>query len=84
MTKKNKQINISERSLCCNSKVVVRGKTTMYYVCLKCGEACDVYYTERKVWTRNPKTQILGDKRAKEKNKLTKKEIEEFRKNEDF
>lgn len=31
-----------EKSKCCFSNVKVEGKTTKYYVCLKCGEACDV------------------------------------------
>jgi hypothetical protein len=80
---KNK-VKVSEFSQCCGAKVIVRGKTTMHYVCLKCGQSCDIYLKMRKFWTRNPKTQILGDKRAKKEKKLTKKEIEEFRRNEDF
>ena len=76
--------SLSERSKCCGAKVIVRGKTTLYYVCLSCGKPCDVYTKERRTWIRNPKTQILKDKREKEKTKLTKKEIDEIRKNEDF
>jgi hypothetical protein len=79
-----KKKNNSERSLCCGAKVKVVGNTTLYYVCLKCKKACDIYIKERKFWERNPKTQILGDKRDKKEEKLTKKEIEFYRKNEDF
>ena len=28
-------------SKCCGAYVIVEGKTTMYYVCLKCKKACD-------------------------------------------
>ena len=38
-----KKSNLSERSKCCGSRVVIRGKTTIYYVCLLCGDACDIY-----------------------------------------
>jgi hypothetical protein len=31
-------------SNCCNAKIIVRGKVTHFYVCLKCGKACDVYF----------------------------------------
>jgi len=75
-----KKSNLSEYSKCCGAKVVVRGKTTRYYVCLACGNACDVYciVKERKFWTRNPKTQIIGDKREKIKDKEINKEIEQI------
>jgi hypothetical protein len=76
--------NFTERSKCCGAKIKVVGRTALHYECLKCKEPCDIYIKERKIWARNPKTQILGDKRAKTKNKLTKKEVEDFRKNEDF
>jgi len=33
---------IFPKSQCCNANVKVEGKTTRYYVCLKCGKACDV------------------------------------------
>lgn len=29
-------------SVCCDAEVLMGGKTTRYYVCVKCGEACDV------------------------------------------
>lgn len=57
---------------------------TCYCICSKCNQPCDMYVPIRKTWTRNPKTQILEDKRAKKEIKLTKKEIEEIRRNEDF
>jgi len=85
------------KSTCCNAVAKVEmtsdfigdnPKTmrvgTCHYICTKCQEVCDVYLKQRKTWTRNPKTQIIGDKRAKKEKKLTKKEIEEFRRNEDF
>lgn len=75
---------LSERSKCCGAKVRVIGRTTLHYECLKCKEACDIYIKERKTWERNPKTQVLEDKREEEKNKLTKQEITEIRRNEDF
>lgn len=81
MTKKS---NYTLRSKCCNGKVKTQGKTTMYYVCLKCKEACDVIFVERKTWTRNPATQVQGDKREKRKRLFTDKEIREFLKHEDF
>lgn len=31
-----------EKSKCCNANVKIEGKTTHYYVCLKCGKTCDV------------------------------------------
>jgi len=73
-----KKSSISERSKCCGAKVVVRGRTTLHYECLKCGYECDIYYVERKTWTRNPKTQILGDEREKINKKETDKEIKEM------
>jgi DNA-directed RNA polymerase subunit RPC12/RpoP len=76
MTKKRS--NLSERSKCCGFKVVVRGKTTMHYVCLACGQPCDIYYNQRKTWIRNPKTKILEDERGKIKEKEINKEIQEI------
>lgn len=57
---------------------------TVSVICSKCNQPCNIYIPIRKVWTRNPKTQIIGDKREKQEKKLTKKEIEEIRHNEDF
>lgn len=65
-------------SVCCNSKTVVRGNVTMYYVCLSCGQPCDVYGMERKVWAKNPSTKIIPDKRKRIKRKIIDKEIEEM------
>lgn len=71
------------KSNCCNSKVKVEGRTTLCYVCLKCGEACDVHSNQRKTWTRNPKEQITPNKK-KDWNKLTRNEIKNFLKMEDY
>ena len=73
-----------ERSCCCNAKVKVVGKTTLHYECKKCGCGCDVFYTQRKTWKINPKTRIRLNKKKKNWGKLTKKEIEHYRKWEDF
>jgi hypothetical protein len=32
----------SKRSVCCGAEVIIEGETTKFYVCLKCGQACDV------------------------------------------
>ena len=53
---------------------------TCYCICSKCGKPCNFYTPIRKVWTRNPKTQILEDNRGK----LTEKEIKKILKEEDF
>lgn len=53
-------------------------------ICSKCGKPCNFYTPIRKVWTKNPATKIKGDEREKKENKLTKKEIDYYRKNEDF
>ena len=79
---KNK--NTSEHSKCCGAKVKIVGKTTMHYECRKCGEACDIYFKIRKTWKINPTTKIKKDKRPKFEIKLTKKEIDEIRRSEDF
>ena len=78
------------KSICCGAKVRVEGmddfdkQCTMYYVCTKCNQACDVLIKKRRTWNINPATKVKGDNRGKVKDKLTKKEIEEFRRNEDF
>jgi len=88
MSKKNK-----EKSNCCHAPVRVSGipdfegdksVCIQYYICTKCNEPCDIYIPIRRIWTRNPVTKVKGDERGKYKTKLTKKEIEEFRRNEDF
>jgi hypothetical protein len=57
MTKKIKQI--TERSKCCDARVKVVGRTTLHYECTKCGEACDIFFTNRRTWTINPKTRVV-------------------------
>jgi translation initiation factor 1 (eIF-1/SUI1) len=89
MTKKNKNNLISN---CCNARTEVvcspddidKIGCTMYHKCLKCNCACDVHSNKRRVWIINPSTKVKGDKRAKIKNGLTKKEINEIRLTEDF
>ncbi len=66
------------RSKCCNAKVKVVGKTTLYHICLKCKKACDVYFTIRKTWTRNPATQVQKDKREKMRKKELDKDIQQI------
>jgi ABC-type proline/glycine betaine transport system substrate-binding protein len=73
------------KSVCCNANVqVYHVDTSLWYTCKKCKEACKVYLKERKIWTINPTTKIKKDERKKFKDKLTKKDIENYRKNEDF
>ena len=74
---------VTERSLCCSAKVKIVGQTTRYYVCLKCKQACDIYFKERGVWNRNPKTQVIESKKN-DVNKLTKAEIRKLLKEENF
>ena len=71
-----KQPNL--KSTCCNAKVKIVGNVTMYYVCCKCGNPCDVRYVQRKTWARNPVTQITPDKRDKIIEKLEKQQIKEY------
>jgi len=71
----NKQV--TERSNCCNAKVKVIGNVTLFYQCQKCHQACDIHFVQRKVWIRNPKTQITPDKREKIDRKRIEKEINE-------
>jgi hypothetical protein len=78
-----KKHNATTLSKCCNAKVKVEGKTTMYCVCTRCHQACDCYVKMRKQWARNPKTQITPNSKCK-KNKLTRKEIDEIRRESDF
>jgi len=87
---------MSLKSKCCKAKVkgVMSGDFigdnpatqrigTCHYECLKCGEACDVIYVERRTWSRKPQTQIIPNKK-KNQVKLTKQEIDKFRREEDF
>lgn len=72
------------RSNCCNANVKVGGMEdfegdkkacTMYHVCTKCNNACDVHANPRKVWTINPETRIVPNKRKDQQKKLAEKEI---------
>lgn len=80
------------KSTCCNAEIKVHTSSdeidkegcTNYYVCTKCHQPCNFYLKERKVWIRNPKTQIISNKKKKDWNKLSKQEIEDYRKHEDF
>jgi hypothetical protein len=51
---------------------------TCYCICSKCGEPCNIMSVERKLWKRNPKTQIKKDKRNKIHKKEIDKEIQEI------
>jgi L-lactate utilization protein LutB len=92
---KKKKSNL--KSNCCNADIKVDMAPDFYgdnpktmiigtccYICNRCNQACDVHINIRKTWAINPATKIKGDERGKFKEKLTKKEIEEIRKNEDF
>jgi hypothetical protein len=57
---------------------------TCQCICTKCNEPCTIYVTVRKIWRRNPKTQIIPNKKIKKSTKLTAKELKEIHKNEDF
>jgi hypothetical protein len=85
------------KSQCCNAEARVdmspdfegdNPKTmqmgTCCYMCTKCHQPCDVYLKERKTWTRNPKTQIIPDKREKKRKMFTEKELKQIHKEEDF
>lgn len=84
--RKNKEI-----SLCCGAKVRFNmspdflgdnPKTmqigTCYYICTKCGEACNIYTPRRRTWKRNPATKIKKDSRTTIKEKELKKEIKNY------
>lgn len=83
-------------STCCNAKIKYSdpapdflGDThpligTCCCLCSKCGEACNVYEKTRKTWKINPATKIKQNEKKIKKVKLTKKEIDELRRNEDF
>jgi hypothetical protein len=65
-----------------NPKTMTIG--TCYFICSKCGEACNIYVPIRRTWKINPKTQILQNKKKKSSTKLTPKELKEIHKREDF
>jgi hypothetical protein len=88
MTKKRSNY----KSKCCGTKVRVESSPddidkkgcTMYYVCTKCNQPCDVLTNERRTWAINPKTRIVPNKKEKNKKLFTDKELKDFRMNEDF
>lgn len=41
---KMKKDKPSTLSICCNAPVRIEGKTTHYFVCEKCGKACDTHF----------------------------------------
>jgi len=63
---------ITTKSKCCNAKVKVIGKVTMYYVCVKCKQACDIITIPRKIWKRSPVTKIKKSKKIYNRKKLKK------------
>jgi hypothetical protein len=71
------------KSICCGAKVRIEGmddfdkQCTMYHICTKCNQACDVLINIRKKWNINPVTQVKGDEREKKRQKEIKKEIKE-------
>lgn len=58
---------MAERSICCNAKVKVHGKDTLYYECRKCHQQCAVFFVERKAWEINPRTRVVPSKKKKQK-----------------
>lgn len=63
-------------SLCCNAKVKVVGRTTLYYACTKCNQSCNYRVIVRQTWKRSPAEQVQVNKkkynRKDLKNKLRK------------
>lgn len=90
MTKKKSNY----KSACCNAPIRLGGgvgdfseddkSCTLYAICTKCNNSCDIKSQTRKTWAINPSTKIQKDERKKFKDKLTKKEVERYRANEDF
>lgn len=75
------------KSNCCNAKIKVGGigdfegdkiACTIYYVCTKCQEACDVHIQERKTWAINPKTRIVPNKKKDQQSKQAEQDIKEL------
>jgi len=90
---KKKRNKSQLRSNCCNAETTIGGiedfegdksACTQYHACIKCKNPCDVHVLERKMWNRNPKTQIIPNKKEKNKRLFTDKELKNFRMNEDF
>ena len=85
MTKRKSKLS-TPKSKCCYADVELGGigdfrdgdkQITMYYICTKCGRACDSIIVTRRQWQRNPATKIKGDERNKIRNKQIKKEIKD-------
>jgi hypothetical protein len=57
------------KSICCNKEVRVEGmndfnkQCTMYHVCTYCNKPCDVTVKVRKIWTINPSTKVIPNKK---------------------
>jgi len=85
-----------ELSACCRAKIRFSDPSpdfigdkhpiigTCYCICTKCNEPCNFYVPVRKTWARNPKTQVIPNKKKKVSTKLTPAELKELHKNEDF
>ncbi len=72
MKKKNKN---RARSKCCNARVVIRGKSTMWHECIKCHTPCDITCAERRTWEINPVTRVAPNTKKKKLDKIIKDEI---------
>jgi len=46
-------------SLCCDADVVMGGRTTHYFTCVRCGKSCDVYHAEKGV-ERPARNKMVG------------------------
>jgi hypothetical protein len=85
MSKKNKD---TFKSNCCNAVVKYKRndkkETTDVFsiTCTKCDNPCNVHVDERRTWAINPKTRIVPNK--KKDRKLSNKELNKFREEEDF
>ena len=94
----NKKYKSNLKSTCCNAEITyselssdfsgdkIENMTygTISCICTGCKQPCNIYLKVRNAWKINPVTKVIGDKRVKEKNKLTKKEIRKILKEEDF
>lgn len=69
------------KSTCCDAPVKINDAGLF---CTKCHNPCDYTVKVRKTWEINPKTRIAPNKKQKNLDKLSKEEIERYRKSEDF
>jgi hypothetical protein len=81
----------SLRSTCCDAEVKYSDPApdfigdkhprigTVYCICSKCGEPCNIMSIQRRTWTRSPVTQVLKDKRKKITETQLDKELREAR-----